>query len=92
MECHTYDSAGSDHYVNPSMPTISLNVWTHFAIVLSGTNGYVYVNGVQGASSAGLYQPVGVTRITNNLGMYGSSSYYLDESSDSIIEFSHQVK
>ena len=55
-------------------PLIQLNSWYHFAFVLSGSIGYIYVNGNLAGSMNNMYIPRNVLRIYNYIGRNCDSS------------------
>ena len=52
MSCQMLDSGGSYTLFLGSTTTLSNNTWYHFACTCDGTNGYLYVNGVQENTAA----------------------------------------
>jgi hypothetical protein len=49
-------------------PIINLNQWYFVSFVLSGTTGYIYVNGSQVATTTLLLVPNNITRTSNYIG------------------------
>jgi len=63
---HLYQSETGSNGVT-SQEIINLNQWYYMAFVLSGTTGYIYVNGSQVASGASLV-PNNIVRTSNYIG------------------------
>jgi len=62
---------------------INLNQWYFISFVLSGTTGYIYVNGVQVASTALLLVPNNIERTSNYI---GKSNWPYDSNADAIYD------
>lgn len=61
--------------VSISSTPIKLNTWYHVAYVVSGTTGYIYVNGIEKASGQ-LVAPVNVQRSLNYIGKSNINATY----------------
>ena len=79
MSCSGNKIAGSLFNVSTmssltiSSPLIQLNSWYHFAFVLSGTIGYIYINGNLAGSSGNLNILRNITRNYNYIGKSNSA-------------------
>ena len=62
-----YIFSGSSYSGIDTSSLIQLNQWYHVAFVLSGTTGYIYVDGIQVATST-MFQPKNVNRTRNFIG------------------------
>jgi len=52
----------------PSTTQFPLNRWAHIAFVQDGSNGYIYINGVQTGTSTSMQTPASVSRTINYVG------------------------
>ena len=77
----SYNSS-SKTYIEASS-IINLNQWYFISFVLSGTTGYIYVNGSQVATKTLLLVPNNITRTSNYI---GKSNWASDSNADAIYD------